>query len=110
MTQTHLGIGLVILATAIEGLAQVFLKKAALAHTGKLAWRVLGFAFFGVETVVYTLSLRFLAVSIAFPLGSLSFAAVTLLSQFMLRERVDRTRWIGILFILAGASLVAGRA
>jgi drug/metabolite transporter (DMT)-like permease len=110
MTPTHFGIGLVIAATLIEGFAQVFLKKAALAHTGKTSWRVLGFAFFGIEGLVYTWSLRFVAVSVAFPLGSLSFVAVTLLSQCLLRENVDRNRWIGIVLILAGASLVAGRA
>ena len=110
MTPTHFGILLVLLATAIEGFAQVFLKKAAHVRVGKGAWRVLGFASFGVEAVVYTWSLRFLAVSVAFPLGSLSFVAVTLLSQCLLHERVDRTRWIGIVLILIGASLVAGHA
>jgi drug/metabolite transporter (DMT)-like permease len=110
MTPTQFGIVLALVATLIEGFAQVFLKKAALSSTRKGSWRVLGFAFFGVETLVYTWSLRYLAVSIAFPLGSLSFVAVTLLSQCILRERVDRTRWIGIAFILVGASLVAGHA
>lgn len=110
MTPTPLGIGLVLLATAIEGFAQVFLKKAALVRRGKGAWRVLGFAFFGVETLTYTWALRYLPVSIAFPLGSLSFVAVTFLSQCLLRERIDRLRWTGVVLILVGASLVAGRS
>ena len=110
MTPTHFGILLAIAATVIEGFAQVFLKKAALARVGKVAWRVLGLAFFAVEALVYTWALRFLDVSTAFPLGSLSFVFVTLLSQGLLRERVDRTRWIGVLLILAGSSLVAMRA
>lgn len=110
MTPTHFGILLVLVATAIEGFAQVFLKKAAQVQAGKGAWRVLGFACFGLETLLYTWSLRYLAVSIAFPLGSLSFVAVTFLSQCLLRERVDRLRWIGVVLILLGASLVAGHA
>jgi len=110
MTPTHFGILLVLVATAIEGFAQVFLKKAAQVQVGKGAWRVLGFACFGLETLLYTWSLRYLAVSIAFPLGSLSFVAVTFLSQCLLRERVDRLRWIGVVLILLGASLVAGHA
>jgi drug/metabolite transporter (DMT)-like permease len=110
MTPTQFGILLVLLATGIEGFAQVFLKKAAQVQTGKGAWRLLGFACFGLETLTYTWSLRFLAVSIAFPLGSLSFVAVTFLSQCLLRERVDRTRWIGVALILVGSSLVAGQA
>jgi drug/metabolite transporter (DMT)-like permease len=110
MTPTHFGILLVLVATAIEGFAQVFLKKASLVRTGKGAWRLLGFACFGLETLTYTWSLRFVAVSIAFPLGSLSFVAVTFLSQCLLRERVDRRRWIGVGLILLGASLVAGKS
>lgn len=110
MTPTHFGIALAIAATIIEGFAQVFLKKASLASTGKGSWRLLGFACFGGEALVYSWSLRYLAVSVAFPLGSLSFVAVTFLSQSILRERVDRMRWIGIVCILVGASLVAGRA
>jgi drug/metabolite transporter (DMT)-like permease len=110
MTATHFGIILVLVATAIEGFAQVFLKKAAQVQAGKGPWRVLGFACFGLETVVYTWALRYLAVSIAFPLGSLSFVAVTFLSQCLLREHVDRTRWVGVVLILLGASLVAGHA
>lgn len=110
MTVTAFGILLVLLATAIEGFAQVFLKKAALVPRGKGLWRVLGFAFFGVETLTYTWALRYLPVSVAFPLGSLSFVAVTFLSQCLLRERIDRLRWTGVVLILVGASLVAGRA
>lgn len=109
MSETPLGIALVVAATVIEGFAQVFLKKAALVPTGKAAWRVLGFIFFGVEALVYTWSLRLVAISVAFPLGSLSFVAVTLLSQCLLRERVNRWRWIGIMLIMMGASLVAGQ-
>lgn len=110
MTAPHFGILLVLIATAIEGIAQVCLKKAALVASGKGLWRVAGFACFGLETAVYTWSLRYLPVSMAFPLGSLSFVAVTLLSQCLLKERVTRMRWAGVVLILLGASLVAGRA
>ncbi len=110
MTPTHLGILLAITATVIEGFGQVFLKKAALARSGKGSWRGLGLCFFAVEALVYTWSLRYLDVSTAFPLGSLSFVTVTLLSRGLLRESVDRTRWVGVLLILAGSSLVAMHA
>lgn len=110
MNPTGLGILLALVATLVEGFAQVFLKKGALAPTGKAAWRGLGFACFGVETLLYTWCLRYLAVNVAFPLGSLSFVAVTFLSQMLLREHVSRLRWIGNLFIVIGAALLAGRA
>ncbi|MDR3640481.1 MAG: EamA family transporter [Humidesulfovibrio sp.] len=110
MTPTHFGILLVLSATALEGFGQVLLKKAALVRSGKGSWRGLGLMFFALEALVYTWSLRYLDVSTAFPLSSLSFAAVAFLSRGLLRETVDRTRWVGVLLILAGASLVALRA
>ncbi len=110
MTSAHFGILLVIIASAMEGFGQVFLKKATLHSTGKAAWRILGLAFFGAQALAYTWSLRYLEVSTAFPLGSLSFVSVTLLSQWFLGERVDRTRWVGAIFILLGSSLVVLRA
>jgi drug/metabolite transporter (DMT)-like permease len=110
MTAVHLGILLVIIASILEAFGQVFLKMATLRQTSKGLWRVFGLAFFGVQALVYTWSLRYLEVSTAFPLGSLSFVFVTLMSQGILRERVERARWVGIIFILVGSSFVVLRA
>jgi len=103
------GVILAVGATVVEGVAQVFLKRAAIGSR-KVLWTALGLAMFAVEALVYTVALRFLAVSVAYPIGALSFVAVTLLSQLWLRERVDRTRWCGIMLIILGAALVATRA
>lgn len=103
------GIALALAATGVEGFAQVCLKLAARAGGGR-SWRLWGLLLFGLEALVYTWSLRYLDVSVAFPLGSLSFAFVALLSRRLLGEPVDRARWTGVLLIIAGASLVAARA
>jgi len=106
MNPVHLGILLVISASVVDGFGQVFLKMATKRDTANGGWRVLGLGFFGVQALMYAWSLRYLEVSTAFPLGSLSFVSVTLLSQWILRERVDRVRWVGAIFILIGSSLV----
>lgn len=110
MTGTTIGVLLVILCTVIEGFAQIFLKKSSLAIIGKRWWAVLGIAFFILEALIYTGALQFLDVSTAYPIGSLSFVAVTVLSQWLLQETVTRTRWMGVGLIIVGAGLVVAHA
>jgi undecaprenyl phosphate-alpha-L-ara4N flippase subunit ArnE len=104
------GVVFAIAATIFEGTAQVFLKLASRGRGGFFGgffWTAIGLVTFAVEAVVYTLALRSLSVGIAYPIGALSFVFVTLLSQWWLGERVDRTRWAGVLLIILGTALVA---
>lgn len=106
MAVSMVGVLLVAVCSVVEGLAQVFYKKSSLAEAGKRRWVVYGTLLFAVEAALYTVALRFLDLSIAYPLGALSFVAVTLFSQWMLRERINGRRWTGVLLILAGAAMV----
>lgn len=118
------GIGLVVAAVAVESVAQLLLKIGAGGGPALLTpalrrrvapwrwaasaktWLGLGVAAYGVEILLYTLALHFLDVSVAFPLGSLCFVGVAVLSRFLLGERVGRVRWLGVACILAGAVCV----
>ena len=108
MSQTVFGVALVVLCTVIEGFAQLFFKKSV--SGDKAMWIGLGVGFFLVETAIYSGALSILDVSTAYPIGSLSFVAVTVLSRVLLGERVTRIRWFGVLLILVGASLVVAHA
>jgi drug/metabolite transporter (DMT)-like permease len=109
MTETMLGVIMVLVCTMIEGLAQVFLKlsamRAAIAHI-RYSWIAAGVALYLVEVGLYTMALRLLSVSTAFALSSLSFVTVAVLAAWMLQERVSATRWAGIGLILAGVTLI----
>ena len=61
---------------------------------------------FVFEALFYTAALQRLDVSTAYPLGALSFVSVTLFSRWLLKETVDRKRWIGLALIVCGAALV----
>ena len=104
------GVVLVAICAAFEGFAQVCYKKAAHALSRKTLWVAGGTVLFAVEAGFYTLALRFLDLSIAYPLGALSFVAVALLSRGLLRERISPSRWIGVVLILAGVAMVVVRA
>ena len=119
MTPGAIGLVLLVAAMAVESAAQVCLKVAAADGTmapkfGEMVlrlptrgWIALGVAAYGVEILLYTATLHFLDVSVAFPLGSLCFVGVALLSKWLLGETVSRVRCLGIGFILAGTVLVA---
>ena len=110
MTPETVGMVLVLVAAMVEGFAHIFFKKATLYPARKVFWIALGIGLFSIEVSTYTGALQFLDVAVAFPLGSLSFVATTLLSVWLLGEKVTRTRWIGVVLILVGAALVAGQA
>ena len=110
MTTTMIGILLVVLAAAIEGFGQIFLKKSTLEQVRRPIWIASGMAVFAVQAVVYTGALRLLTVSTAFALGTLSFVSVTLLSKWLLHEPVTANRWVGVGLIVVGASLIVASA
>jgi len=125
MTPKFIGIATLIAAMGVESFAQLFLKVGAaggpeilrpafrrLAYryrpsTSATSWLVIGVLFYSLEIFLYTLVLHRLDVSIAFPMGSLCFVGVALLSRISLGESVGTVRWLGILGILLGTVLMA---
>jgi drug/metabolite transporter (DMT)-like permease len=110
MTGTALGVLLVVVSTMVEGFGQVFLKKSALDISRRRYWILLGVAVLIVEVVLYSGALHFLPVSTAFPLTSLSFVMVTVLSRWLLGEMVAPKRWLGVGLILIGTTLIVAHA
>ena len=110
MSATAIGVLLVVVSTMVEGFGQVFLKKSALEAMRRRLWILLGVMVLTVEIVLYSGGLRLLAVSTAFPLTSLSFVMVTVLSHWLLGEVITPKRWIGVGLILIGTTLIAAHA
>lgn len=110
MTLTTAGVLLVILCSIVEGVAQVLFKKSAQVTRRKALWIGAGIFLFILQALAYTGALQFVEVSTAFPIGSIGFVIVAILSRRMLNEPVTATRWIGIALIVAGVSLLAVHA
>lgn len=110
MTPTAIGLALVVLSTMVEGFGQVFLKKSSLDVMRRHYWILAGICVLSVEVVLYSGALRFLAVSTAFPLTSISFVMVTILSRWLLGEAVTPRRWVGVGLILVGTALIMAHA
>lgn len=110
MSPTAFGVLLVVVSTMVEGFGQTFLKKSAIDIMRRQHWILLGVAVLIVEVLLYSGALRFLAVSTAFPITSLSFVMVTLLSRWLLGEHVTPLRWAGVGLILIGTTLIVAQA
>lgn len=119
------GLAALLAAVVTESFAQMFLKIGAAGGAPVLparvqrvvgvlplsafaaSWIGLGVITYGVEVLLYTIALNYLDVSVAFPLGSLCFVGVALLSKIFLGETVGRIRWLGVGCILAGTIVIS---
>jgi multidrug transporter EmrE-like cation transporter len=125
MSPKSCGIITVLLAMLMESVAQISLKVGAAGGpeifaspyrqfasryrwmSSPTTWKALGILFYTIEIALWTFVLHWLDLSIAFPMGSLCFVGVALLSMVFLGEIVDRTRWLGVFCILGGVLLMA---
>lgn len=118
MSLRVMGLVLVTLAVLFEAVGQLAFKhgaESAHADTSKWGpfrglWRnrsvALGILCFITQAIFWTMAIRLLDISIAFPASSLGFVFVALLSRVWLQEQVGLERWVGLGFILGGVVLV----
>jgi drug/metabolite transporter (DMT)-like permease len=111
MNQWLVFLGMVI-ATMLGGVGALFIKLGAPAfrlHIPSLL-RNYKFIFGGflylLSAVLYLYLLQFMPLAIAYPLTSMSYIWVTILSAKYLKEEVDAWRGVGIAAIIVGIILL----
>jgi uncharacterized membrane protein len=67
---------------------------------------ILGLFFYGISFIIYIFALSGSDLSVVYPLVSLSYVWVCLLSVKMLGERMSASKWVAVLLIISGAALV----
>jgi len=67
----------------------------------------LGFLLYVFASIIFVYALKFGELSMIYPLTSLSYIWVTLLSVVLLKEKVRLKKWIGISLILVGVILLS---
>ena len=117
---------LVVLADVLQFIIMVSFKKVSMAlpavtlsmlgpldlvHLGWLALQSpffwLGIAGMMSSFIIWPAVLAALDLSVAFPLGSMSFVLIPLLSIVFLGEHISPLRWLGILVITGGIALLS---
>ena len=67
---------------------------------------ILGLVLFVFATIFYTIALKYEDLSTLYPLSSVAYILVSLLSVKFLNEKMNIYKWLGIAFIFAGSFLV----
>jgi len=112
MTQTW-SIQLTLLAVLVGAVGPIFLKKAAPhIHFRKPItlltnhFLILGVLAYVLSTAIYVPALRGGELSVLYPLISLSFVLVSFFSVLFLNEKMNKMKWLGVLFIILGVGLI----
>lgn len=113
MMETRLwAVLLVILASLLGSMGPVLLKLSApkfrlnIMALLKNYYLIGGIMFYGIGTVLFIPALKGGELSTLYPLVSTTYIWVSLLSVKLLKEKMNRMRWLGILLIIAGVSLI----
>lgn len=104
--------GLMFLCTFLTSAAQFFYKKASIHLSFGVDGILLnmplyiGAALYIAGALLMLVALRGGDLSGLYPVIATSFVWVTLISAYLLNEHVSITKWIGIMSIMAGISLI----
>ena len=105
-------IGLVIAATLVGAYGPILLKKASAKRLSKFSSLITNYHLFGgvmlyvIGTVFFILALRGGDLSILYPLVSITYIWVALLSVKFLGEKMNYWKWFGIGLIVLGVSFI----
>lgn len=105
-------IGLVILASLIGAFGPILLKKASARKLSKIKSLINnynlfgGVALYGLGTLLFIPALKGGDLSILYPFVSLTYIWVALLSVKYLGEKMNKFKWLGIVFIILGVTFI----
>ncbi len=93
---------LVLIATLIGAFGALLFKKASVNKIYFFA----GLFLYGISSMFFIYALHFDELTIIYPMTSLSYVWVYLISIKFLGERVSIKKWLGITFIILGVVLL----
>ena len=70
-------------------------------------WVFSGFACFGLSSVFWLVVLSRLEISLVYPMVSVAYVLVGILSWYFFKENLSVMRWAGIMVILLGVFLIS---
>lgn len=108
-TQTW-SIILVLIATVFGSFGPIYFKKGSKDFKLSTIYKnynfILGVALYAAGTLIFIPSLKGGELSVLYPLVSLSYIWVSLLSIKMVGEKMNKFKWIGVLLIIIGVIFI----
>ncbi|MBW3003614.1 EamA family transporter [Candidatus Woesearchaeota archaeon] len=108
-----IGITLVGIASMIGAPGSIFFKRTS-KHVTLNIFKILkvpsfyiGATLFVISSMVFITGLKFGQLSLLYPIASLSYIWVALLSIKFLKEKMNKFKWLGICFIIFGVVLIS---
>jgi multidrug transporter EmrE-like cation transporter len=106
-------IGLVFCCTLLGAAAQILMKLGAnrLAKPSLLQMitnlpLLIGYCFYGMSTLLLVLALRKAHLSVLYPIISLTYVWVTVLSMFIFHEQMNAFKIIGLTIVVSGVAVL----
>ena len=103
-------LGLLLLSTIFNAFGALAIKKGTagrkLLHLWKSKYLWVGGGMYGISTVMYLFVLRYENLSLVYPLVSLTYIWTTMLSIWVLKEKMNKWKWIGLFGILVGVFFI----
>ncbi|MEM4711040.1 MAG: EamA family transporter [Candidatus Woesearchaeota archaeon] len=117
MSNSLIILGLMIILTFIGATGSLFLKLGSknfhLEASIKniilfiMNWKIIiGIILYGISSILFIIVLKMTDLSIAYPMTSMSYVFVTILSYKFLKEKINKYKIIGIILIITGVTLV----
>ncbi|MFH1316156.1 MAG: EamA family transporter [Candidatus Woesearchaeota archaeon] len=105
-------VGLTLIASFLGSLGPVFLKMGSMELKKDIKSiifnykLIIGIAFYGLGTVLFVPALKGGDLSVLYPLIATTYIWVSIYSIFMLKEKMNNKKWMGIVFIIIGVCLI----
>ncbi len=112
MTTAILSMIIVFFATMIGAVGSLFLKYGSehfALNLKKLLTNykvIFGLFLYGIASILFIIALRKGELTVLYPMTSLSYIWISLLSIKFLKEKMNKFKWLGILSIIVGVTLI----
>ena len=112
MTTQIWAMAIVFFATMIGAVGSLFLKYGSehfVLNLKKLFTNyklIFGLFLYGISSIMFIIALRGGELTVLYPMTSLAYIWISLLSIKFLKENMNKFKWAGILFIVMGVALI----